>query len=243
MPEAGTHWVATRLTAIHDSTSLRKTEDSHPTPLFAARTVFETGSILDRFVFREAESSGVEPRTRACHRLSRPRRARLELHSVAEAGGLEPHAACAARIAFQASSVPDGFLFQWSGQGDLNPQPLGSGPSALARLSYTQVLDVSMASGGAADGGVRALGVEPRQDAYKTSRPDRGHARIGGRGDANERALRRWAICESNAVRAPYQRAQGHQPVMARRHGSASRERGRNRKVPTRGFEPPLRGA
>jgi hypothetical protein len=76
---------------------------------------------------------------------------------IAEAGGLEPLAVIAARIAFQASSVPDGFTFLGLGSGTrgradevgeplrsgdsrgAHPQPLGSGPSALARLSYTQV--------------------------------------------------------------------------------------------------------
>ena len=72
---------------------------------------------------------------------------------------------------------------------------------------------------------VRALGVEPRPDAYKTSWSHRDRARMRERDDAA-----RWAICESNAVRAPYQRAQGDQPVLAR---------GANERI----RPPPLRGA
>ncbi len=106
----------------------------------------------------------------------------------------------------------------WSGRRDSNPQPLGSGPSALARLSYTQVSSARW---------------ESNPDRTRIRRPGLTETTRGTAGEATSSSLRWWAICESNAVQAPYQGAQGDQPVMAR---------GANERIRTstaRGLSPP----
>lgn len=153
--QKGTHRVATGPAAIRGSTSReRNAEDSHPTPR-RRRALFskQARSLIDL----RSNSSG-EPwsRTthtrRARHRFSRPCRApaRLTLRlrkrkdssrRPTEAEGRSaPHAAFTARIAFQASFVPDEFRFQWVWAAGLEPAPSRFRTERSSQLSYTQMM-------------------------------------------------------------------------------------------------------
>ena len=203
----------------------RRTRTSRPK---RARTVFETGSILDRFVFHEAESSGVEPHTRTCHLFSRPCRARLELFSVAEAGGLEPHAAWSSAHHLPSELRPRRIPLPWSGQGDLNPQPLGSGPSALARLSYTQVLSARW---------------ESNPERTRIRRPGLTETTRGSSSAATVSSSRGGPSANRTQCELLIREPRVTNPSWPDGTSPAPPERGRHLKVPTRGFEPPLRGA
>ena len=89
-------------------------------------------------LFLMAEERGLAPRTRrtGCRPFSRRRRALARWLLRAEGGGLDPHTAGAVRVAFQASSIPDGFTFPESGRRDLNSRSPASQTGAFARLSY-----------------------------------------------------------------------------------------------------------
>ncbi len=224
MPEVGTHWVATRLTAIRDSTSLRKTEDSHPSR--SSRRALLSKQARSSI---DSSSKGGEP-------------ARIALR-CGSGRTRTPRRVCGAHR-LPSELRPRRIPLPWSGQGDSNPQPLGSGPSALARLSYTQLLMSRRHPAGPET--APSARWESNPDRTLIRRPGLTEATRGSVGAATPWSRRQWAICESNAVRAPYQRAQGYQPVMARTTAARClsppplRVGYVARRVRTGGFEPPL---
>src|SRR6266540_412401 len=129
--------------ASRDSASMirRKEEDSHLTPLSGRTPLSKQVRGLARFsfpVFLMAEERGLAPRTRGteCRPFSKRRRALAQWLLRAEGGGLDPHTAVAVRVAFQASSIPDGFTFHGSGRRDSNSRSPASQTGAFAKLSY-----------------------------------------------------------------------------------------------------------
>lgn len=176
MPETSTLWVATRLTAIRDSTSRAEGGGLAPHAARAARTAFEAGSILDRFTFlvrrRAVESNHTRERAIGFQDRVEPGSICSPLRKR-EDSNLTPRVRRASPSK-RAPSPTDSSSMVW--EAGFEPT------TSRFRTERSSQIELH-------PGVVRALGVEPRQDAYKTSGPDRDHARNCGRSDVVVAAL------------------------------------------------------